>query len=174
MEDFTLPETWEKYTDTDLEFIHLHLAQVYENCVTHKHSDMWFCGYHLTELPLAIIEIEHLQRLVFCCCRLTKLPEAIGNMTWLRKLNIRNNKVQFIPVNIAKLVNLTTFDCGDNELKDVPSEIATLPKLEYFSCKSNPFLDPELKDVSETNTRDILEYLWKRLTRRRKSAHKCK
>jgi internalin A len=113
----------------------------------------------LTELPLAIAQLTHLQELDLRGNHLTALPPELGALRNLRSLNLRNNHLTYLPDEIAHLIDLRSLDLRNNHLTQLPAAIGQLKNLRSLDLDSNQLsnLPTELGQLSELESIDLSE-----------------
>lgn len=91
----------------------------------------------LTDLPLELWELSHLQQLNLNGNNLTTLPAGIGQLSNLQALWLYNNRLTSLPPEIGQLKNLTYLDISNNLLSDLPPEIGLLSNLASLTVPNN-------------------------------------
>jgi len=91
----------------------------------------------LTQIPVEVFELEHLEVLILSHNELATIPDAITQLCKLTSLNLSYNKLTSIPYTITQLYNLTSLNFSNNQLTTVPDAICQLHKLTLLNLSNN-------------------------------------
>jgi GTPase SAR1 family protein len=91
----------------------------------------------LTQIPVEVFELEHLEVLNLSENQLTNVPESISKLQKLTELNLRYNQLTDVPKSISKLQNLNSLNLYHNQLTTVPGSISKLQKLKFLHLSHN-------------------------------------
>ncbi|MEM1366928.1 MAG: COR domain-containing protein, partial [Cyanobacteria bacterium P01_H01_bin.15] len=99
--------------------------------------DLELSEQHLSELPIAVTNLEQVKVLYLDNNSLTELPAEIGAMTQLTRLYLNHNRLTTLPPEIGQLTNLTHLYLRDNYLTSLPAEIGQLENLTHLYLRNN-------------------------------------
>jgi GTPase SAR1 family protein len=77
----------------------------------------------LTQIPVEVFELEHLEMLDLRWNQLNALPESIAKLQNLTELNLRHNQLIDVPESITKLQNLKILRLEGNPIETPPPEV---------------------------------------------------
>ncbi|MBD2159465.1 leucine-rich repeat domain-containing protein [Limnothrix sp. FACHB-1083] len=100
-------------------------------------EELWLYNNQLTSIPEAIAQLQNLQTLWLSNNQLTSLPESIAQLQNLQELRLGDNQLTSIPEAIAQLQNLQTLSLNNNQLTSIPEAIAQLQNLQTLSLNNN-------------------------------------
>jgi internalin A len=104
----------------------------------------------LTELPIELFQLYHLQMLSLSGNRLTSLPPQIGQLSLLQELSLFENQLTSLPPQIGQLSLLQELTLHKNQLTSLPPQIGQLSQLEKLSLYENQLasLPPQIGQLS--------------------------
>jgi hypothetical protein len=80
-----------------------------------------------------------LRSLVLTENQLTELPHALGQLPHLQKLMLSGNRLQNLPHTLFQSSRLELLRIASNQLSELPIELACLPRLAWLACAGNLF-----------------------------------
>ncbi|MBD2636609.1 leucine-rich repeat domain-containing protein [Limnothrix sp. FACHB-881] len=100
-------------------------------------EELWLDNNQLTSIPEAIAQLQNLQQLWLDNNQLTSIPKAIAQLQNLQQLYLHNNQLTSIPEAIAQLQNLQTLVLTNNQLTTIPEAITQLQNLQQLWLDNN-------------------------------------
>ena len=98
---------------------------------------------NLSELPLAVFQLECLSRLDVSRNSISSLPvpDPEEDSPWLccslNHIDISNNNLNTLPINLFNLPELKELFCNNNAIREVPIEVWQAPKLQKLLLQRN-------------------------------------
>ncbi|EMS56106.1 Disease resistance protein RPP13 [Triticum urartu] len=114
-------------------------------------------GTGISEIPLEIVRLQHLETLQVRFTWITELPSEIGDLQQLKTLVVsRNAKLAKLPREIGDLQHLETLDLSYNSLTELPREIGNLQNLKNLNLYATKLeeLPPETWKLQHLKTLD--------------------
>jgi Leucine-rich repeat (LRR) protein len=113
-----MPCRWKEVRPTALRAclltpVHWQIQDAIEAARTSGHLDL--SDMHMTEVPKAILGLDH-----------------------VTTLNLSNNSLETLPVEVAALKNLQSLHLGNNLLRALPWTLGSIPHLHWLNVDDNP------------------------------------
>ena len=134
-----------------------HVLQIIEKAKENKSTKLDLSNQRLTEIPIQVFEIEHLEWLNLNNNNLNNLPESISHLSNLNWLDLRNNHLKTIPKSISCLSNLVGLYLSNNELIILPESISDLYNLKGLDLGNNQLqtLPKSISNLTKLNNLDL-------------------
>lgn len=102
-------------------------------------------GMRITELPVSICNMTHLQYLNLAYNKLSELPVGFEKLINLKHLNLTKNLIDEIPPVVFELKNLEELLLSKNFIEKIPEDIGKLKSLKILIVNDN-----KITEVSES------------------------
>jgi Leucine-rich repeat (LRR) protein len=107
------------------------------NALERSASRLDLSGLQLSEVPVRILELDHLAELNLARNQLTELPDWLSELESLTRLNLSGNQIQRLPDWLAALTRLDSLSVTGNRLVSLPASIGRLRQLRTLSLARN-------------------------------------
>lgn len=100
-----------------------------------KEKKLDLSGYGLTEIPIEVFELTHLESLILGDWlsenrnKISIIPSEIKKLTNLKKIDLRCNKLEKFPLIFCELESLEIIDLNSNLISNIPNDINRLVNL---------------------------------------------
>jgi Leucine-rich repeat (LRR) protein len=110
---------------------------------------------NLTELPIAIGNLSHLEILKLQCPLLEMLPSSLGKLTSLEELTLHFcEKLRRLPESVGELAHLTTLTIHYAQIEYLPVDVMRLNNLEILKVTGCPLLEVPFCSVEKVGLLD--------------------
>jgi internalin A len=106
---------------------------------------------NLTQFPIEITQLSHLEKLVISENNLSELPSEFTKISELKYLDISGNQLSQLPLEIIKLSKIDWLSLKNNKLSELSPEIGQLSHLRHLVLSDNKLsqLPREIANLSE-------------------------
>lgn len=115
----------------------------------------------LTNLPINLFELEHLEHLILSFNELTEIPYSITKLRNLKRLVLTGNKLESVPKYLQELPNLVYLSLARNNIRKFTYEFKC-SKLQELILSENQLT--ELPDLLDFPALEVLELRHNRLS----------
>lgn len=111
----------------------------------------------LSQLPVYLPDMVHLQRLILSSNLIIHLPPSIGSLSNLKVLGLDNNQLQSLPDSIGQLSHLEKLTITNNHMSRLPASVGMLSELKFLVASGNSLttLPVEIGDAAALEEIDV-------------------